>query len=743
MAFRINPDGAYSNGSTLHRRHYLLNGTVRRIVGVIESRHLPLFSDSPDFSMNAPADFARAVCPHDCPDTCAMRVTVKDGKAVKVSGDPDHPPTQGVLCTKVARYAERTHHTERLSTPLRRIGPKGSGRFEPISWDEALSIAAERLKPIAQRAPEAILPYSYAGTMGLVQGESIAARFFNVLGASRLDRTICAAAGAAGLKYTYGASLGMHVEFFEESELILIWGSNPIASSLHFWTRAQEAKRRGAKLIAIDPYRSLTAEKCHQHIALRPGTDAALALGMMHVLIREDSLDHDYIRAHTLGFDELAARAAEYPPSRVAAICGIQEETVVELARAFGSTRKAAIRLNYGMQRVRGGGNAVRAVACLPSLTGAWRERAGGLLLSSSGWAPIDHAALERPDLLPNWPNQVPRSINMNAIGDALLHPGDASFGPKVEALIVYNSNPVAVAPDSAKVAAGFAREDLFTIVLEHFQTDTADYADLVFPATTQLEHLDAHKSYGHTHVMANLPAIPPVGDSRTNTDFFRGLARAMHLTEPALFDTDEQIASKAFRWNDPTLEGQSWETLKASGWLKLHLPEAPLAEGGFRTPSGKCEFFSERLKHEGLDPLPGYIPPYESADGAPELAARYPLAMISPPARNFLNSSFVNIDSLRATEREPHLDIHPEDATSRGIADGMLVRIFNDRGSMQARARVTDRARQGVVVGLSIWWKKLSPDGCNANQVTSQALTDLGGSATFYDCLVEVESLH
>ncbi|MDR5855480.1 molybdopterin oxidoreductase family protein [Caballeronia sp. LZ062] len=693
--------------------------------------------------MNAPAEFARAVCPHDCPDTCAMRVTVKDGRAVKVSGDPDHPPTQGVLCTKVTRYAERTHHKERLLTPLIRVGPKGSNRFEPISWEAGLRIAAERLKPIAQRAPEAILPYSYAGTMGLVQGESIAARFFNVLGASRLDRTICAAAGAAGLRYTYGAGIGMHVEFFEESELTLIWGANPIASSLHFWTRAQEAKRRGAKLIAIDPYRSLTAEKCHQHIALRPGTDAALALGMIHVLIREDLLDHEYIAKHTLGFEELATRAAQYSPSRVASICGIEEQTVVDLARAFGSTRKAAIRLNYGMQRVRGGGNAVRAVACLPSLTGAWRERSGGLLLSSSGWAPVDNAALERPNLLPGWPNKLPRSINMNAIGDALLHPGDAAFGPKIEAVIVYNSNPVAVAPDSAKVAAGFAREDLFTIVLEHFQTDTADYADLIFPATTQLEHLDVHKSYGHTHVMANLPAIAPVGESRTNTDFFRGLARAMNLTEPALFETDEQIASKAFRWDDPTLKGRGWEALKASRWLELDLPDAPLAQGGFRTPSGKCEFYSERLAREGLDPLPDYLPPYESAEAAPELAARYPLAMISPPARNFLNSSFVNIESLRATEQEPHLDIHPADADARGITDGALVRIFNDRGSMQARARVTDRAREGVVVGLSIWWKKLSPDGCNANQVTSQALTDLGGSATFYDCLVEVESLH
>ncbi|MBU9312803.1 molybdopterin-containing oxidoreductase family protein [Burkholderia multivorans] len=689
--------------------------------------------------MNAATHVARAVCPHDCPDTCAMRVTVENGRAIKVAGDPDHPPTQGVLCTKVSRYAERVHHPDRLTVPLKRIGAKGEGRFAPISWDEAFDEIGRRLGDIATRAPEAIVPYSYAGTMGLVQGEGIAQRFFHKIGASRLERTICAAAGAAGLRFTYGASVGMHLEHFEESELILIWGANPIASSLHFWTRAQEAKRRGARLVAIDPYRSLTAEKCHQHIALKPGTDGAFALGMMHVLITENLLDHDYIADHTLGFDALKARALSYPPERVAQICGIDASELIDLARRYGATRKAAIRLNYGMQRVRGGGNAVRAIASLPALTGAWRDRAGGLLLSSSEFAPINQPALLRPDLIPGWPHKLPRIINMNAIGDALLHPGDAAFGPKIEAVIVYNSNPVAVAPDSSKVAAGFAREDLFTVVLEHFKTDTVDFADIVLPATTQLEHLDVHKSYGHTYVMANLPAIPPVGEARPNTEIFRGIARSMGLDEPALYHSDEEVARAALRWDDPSLDSD-WDTLKREGWLKLKLPDAPFANGGFRTPSGKCEFYSARLEQMGLDPVPDYLPPFESAETAPELAARYPLAMISPPARHFLNSTFVNVESLRSTEGQPHLDMHPADAASRGIADGDLVRIFNDRGSMQAVARVTDRARAGLVVGLSIWWKKLSPDGRNTNEVTSQALTDLGNSATFYDCLVEVE---
>ena len=680
----------------------------------------------------------QGVCPHDCPDTCALQVKVENGRAIKVSGDPNHGPTQGVLCTKVSRYPERTYHRDRLTTPMKRVGAKGEGRFEAITWDQAFALAGSRLKEIAGRTPEAILPYSYAGTMGLIQGESISARLFHCLGASRLDRTICASAGTAGLKYTYGAGIGMHLEFFEESKLILIWGSNPVTSSLHFWTRAQEAKRRGAKLIAIDPYRSLTAEKCHQHLALRPGTDAALALSMMQVLISEDLLDHDYIAAHTVGYEALRERAMQYPPERAAAICGLEAEQIINLAREYGTTQPAAIRLNYGMQRARGGGNAVRAIASLPALTGAWRHRAGGLLLSSSGFAPVDSAALTRPDLQPAWPAQS-RLINMNTLGDALLHPGDDDFGPKIEALIVYNCNPAAVAPDSAKVSAGLKRDDLFTIVLEHFQTDTADYADLLLPATTQLEHLDVHKSYGHTDIMLNRPAIDAVGDAKPNSEIFRGIARAMGLEQAALYDSDETLAKIAFDWSSPALQGRSWSDLEQHGFVKLNLPDAPLADGAYRTPSGKCEFYSERLALQGLEPVPDYLASYESAENAPELARRYPLAMISPPARHFLNSSFVNVDSLRSMQREPELEIHPDDALQRHIEDRQMVRIFNDRGSLQARARVTDKARPGVVVGQSIWWRKFSPDGCNANQVTSQALTDLGGAATFYDCLVEV----
>jgi anaerobic selenocysteine-containing dehydrogenase len=683
----------------------------------------------------------RATCPHDCPDTCAILVTVEDGVATEVKGDPDHPTTAGVLCTKVSRYVDRTYHPDRLLSPMRRVGKKGEGKFEPISWEQALQEIAARLKPIAERDPQGILPYSYCGTMGLVQGEAMAMRFFNKLGASFLDRTVCATAGFTGYKYTIGASIGTDIEQFQDAKLILIWGGNPIASNLHFWMRVQEAKRRGAKLIAIDPYRSLTAEKCHQHIAVMPGTDSALALGMMHVLIKENLLDHDYIAQHTLGFAQLKDRVMEWTPEHTAETCGITVDEVLNLAREYGQTamrgEPVAIRMNYGLQRVRGGGMAVRNIACLPALVGAWRHAAGGVQLSTSGSFPANKLALQRPDLLRG---RLPRTINMNTIGDDLLKEASPEFGPKIEAVIVYNANPVAIAPDSSKVQRGFEREDLFTVVLEHFQTDTADYADILLPATTQLEHVDAHLAYGHLYMMANNAAIAPLGEAKPNTEIFRLLAKAMGLNDPAFDETDDELASQAFNKQDARAVHFDWESLKRSGWSKLNMPAAPFAEGGFPTPSGKCEFYSASMLADGLDPLPSYIANYESVASNPELAEKYPLAMISPPARNFLNSTFVNVQSLRATEGEPHLDIHPADAASRNIEHGEMVRIFNDRGSFVARARVTPKARAGLVVGLSIWWKKLASDGKNANEVTSQRLTDMGRAPTFYDTLVQVE---
>ncbi|MFI4953243.1 MAG: molybdopterin-dependent oxidoreductase [Burkholderiales bacterium] len=677
----------------------------------------------------------RGACPHDCPDTCALRVTVADGRAIKVEGDPDHPTTRGVLCTKVARYLERTYSDQRVLHPLRRVGPKGEGRFERIGWDEALTTIAERFRAIAASAdgPQAIVPYSYAGTMGLLQYGSMDRRFFHKLGASLLDRTICATAGKAGYAATIGASIGTDLEQFENAKLILIWGSNPIVSNLHLWSRVQEAKRRGAKLIAIDPYRSQTAEKCHRHLALLPGTDAALALGMMHVLVADDLLDRDYIARYTLGFDELEERVRDYPPARVAAITGLPESEIVALARDYGTIEPAVIRLNYGMQRHAGGGMAIRTVACLPALVGAWRHPAGGALLSSSGTYPVNTAALERPDLIWNRP----RTINMSTIGDALLEADD----PPIRALFVYNSNPVAVAPQSGKVVAGFSREDLFCVVHDVFLTDTADYVDIVLPATTQLEHLDVHSSYGHLYALANNPAIAPVGEAKPNTEVFRLLAARMGFDDPCFGETDESMAANAFIAGHPRAAGIDWPTLKAQGWQRLNVPSpfAPFAQGDFPTPSGKCELYSESLRRQGLDPLPTYTPPRESAASDPALARRFPLTMLSPPARNALNSTFGGLPVFLETEKTPWLDIHADDAAARGIASGDKLRVFNDRGAFVVTARVTDRARQGVVVAPSIWWRKLSPDGTNANMVTGQALTDMGRAATFYDVLVEV----
>ena len=660
-----------------------------------------------------------------------MRVTVQGDKVIRLQGDPDHPPTNGALCTKVSRYAERTEHAERVLNPLKRVGPKGRGEFVEVSWDEALGAIAGRLAGIAERAPEAIVPYSYAGTMGMVQGEGMAARFFNKIGASRLDRTICSSAGGDALAATYGAKVGMHVEHYAESRLIVIWGSNSIASNLHFWPIALAAKRAGATLVCIDPRRTETAEKCHHHLALTPGSDGALALAVMHELIVNDWLDADYIERHVDGWPGLRERALAWTPERASAECGLSVEQIREFARLYGTSSPAAIRLNYGMQRVRGGGNATRLVALLPCLVGAWRHRGGGMLLSASGWlAPFKNPAFARTDLLAG---RTPRIVNMSTIGDDLLRetgatmPDGSAFGPKIEALIVYNSNPVAVAPQSRQVAAGFGREDLFTVVLEHFLTDTADYADYVLPATTQLEHWDVHGSYGHTYVVINEPALTPRGQSRSNAAIFRALAARMGFTDPCFTDDDLALARQAFEGPVP------FEELRAVGWAKLPLPEAPFADGGFPTPNGRVQ-----CDVPGVG-LPDYQPPYESVRSAPELARRFPLAMISPPARNFLNSTFVNVKSLRAIEQEPVLEIAAADAAARGIASGDEVRVFNDRGEYRCVARVSERARPGVVHGLGVWWRKYGLGGTNVNELTHQRLTDMGRAPSFYDCLVEV----
>jgi len=680
----------------------------------------------------------RAACPHDCPDTCAMLVTVENGRAVRVAGDPEHPFTQGFLCAKVNRYVERTYHAERLTQPLRRVGPKGRGQFEPISWDDALDEIAGRLTEIARSAdgPQAILPYSYAGTMGLVQGASMDRRFFHLIGASKLDRTICSMAGTVGMRMTVGANIGADAEGIPESDLVILWGTNTLTSNPHLWPFVLEAKRRGAPIIAIDPLRTRTAQQCDEWMAIRPGTDAALALGIMHVLFAEDLVDRDYMERYTLGEAQLRARAAEYAPERVAGITGIAASRVVDLAQRYGRARAAFIRVNYGLQRHAGGGMAVRTIACLPAITGHWRRAGGGVQLSTSANFTFDRATVERPDLSPPV-----RTINMIRLGEALTRRDAGVGGPPVRALVVYNSNPAAVAPDRGTVLEGLARSDLFTVVLEHFQTDTADWADIVLPATTQLEHWDLHLSYGHHYVALNQPAIPPVGNAKPNSEIFRLLGARMGLDHPVMRDDDQTLIRQALEGGGPNLRGVTFDALLERGWMRLAVPRPylPFAQGGFLTPSGKCEFVSERLAAMGLDPVPTYTPPYESPERAPELAQRFPLTLISSPAHQFLNSTFVNIAPLRRGAREPELVIHPADAAPRAIVPGSRVLVHNDRGEFLAVARVEDGLREGTVWAPSIWWGKFAADGRNANHTTSQRETDLGHGPVFYDNLVEV----
>ncbi|MEO8624959.1 MAG: molybdopterin-dependent oxidoreductase, partial [bacterium] len=602
---------------------------------------------------------------------------------------------------------------------MRRVGPKGSGQFEPITWDQALDEIAARLGDIARSndGPQAILPYSYAGTMGLVQGSSMDRRFFHLLGASKLDRTICSMAGTIGMRMTVGANVGADGEGVPESDLVLLWGTNTLTANPHLWPFILKARERGAPIICIDPIQTRTALQCDEWLPIRPGSDAALALGMMHVIFARGLEDKDYLEQHTLGHEAMRERAAEWTPARTAAVTGLSEDVIVSLAERFGRAKAAFIRVNYGLQRHAGGGMAVRTIACLPAVTGHWRRAGGGVQLSTSANFMFNKAALERPDLGPP-----ARTINMIRLGDALTLPDAGVGGPPVKALIVYNSNPAAVAPDRNAVLRGLAREDLFTVVLEHFQTDTADWADIVLPATTQLEHWDIHLAYGHHYVTLNRPAIAPVGDAKPNSEIFRLVAARMGMRDPMMADDDLTLIRQALDTQSPRLEGVTLDALLERGWTRLNVPTPflPYAEGNFPTPSGKCEFYSSRLAELGLDPVPTYIPPYESVERDPDLVARYPLTLISSPAHTFLNSTFVNLTSLRRQTKEPEVLLHPADAERRAIVVGAMVTVHNDRGAFQAKARVEPSIREGVVWAPSIWWGKLADDGANANQTTS-----------------------
>jgi anaerobic selenocysteine-containing dehydrogenase len=563
----------------------------------------------------------------------------------------------------------------------------------------------------------------------------MASRFFRCIGASFLDRTICSSAGAEAFALTYGTRMGTDPEAVPEAKLILLWGTNTLTSNPHLWPFIRRARANGAPVICVDPIRTRTAAASDEHIAIRPGTDAALALGMMHVLFRDGLEDRQYLDEMTIGWQKLRDRVlADYAPERVAAICRLPVETIERLGTLYGTTRPTFIRLNYGLQRHAGGGSAVRAISLLPAIIGAWNDAGGGCQLSASGTFGMNTAALERTDL----GNHSARTINMTRLGKALTEIDE----PPVKALIVYNSNPGSIAPDRENVLRGLRREDLFTVVLEHFQTDTADYADVLLPATTQLEHDDLHKAYGHIYATYNKRSIEPIGEALPNSEIFRRIAAAMGLDHPELRESDDDLMRAALTGTGEVMKGVTLEALREHGSVRLNVPTRHLPfRLGTRvpTPSGRIEIESQQIAALGLDPLPMYIAPYDSEERAPELARRFPLALISPPAHQFLNSSFVNVASLRRSAGKPTLEIHASDATARSITDGARVKIFNDRGAFTADAVVTDRVRPGVVSAPSVWWGRLTSDGANANQTTSQALTDIGRGATFYDNLVEV----
>ncbi len=675
------------------------------------------------------------VCPMDCPDTCSWVVTVENKRAVKLRAKRDHPYTRGALCVKLNRYLEHTRAPDRLLHPLRRVGRKGEGRFERIDWDEALDEISSRWQGvIARHGPQAIWPYYGCGTLGMLQGTAGAGRrLANVLGTSQHLMSICMVAGAAGTGYVLGDNrVGMDPETFAESGLVVLWGANPLTTGHHLWKFIEAARKKGAHLVAIDPIRTRSAERADEHLAPVPGTDAALALGLMNCVVSAGAEDREFIARHTLGWEAYKERIRQFPPDRVARITGIPEERIRALGERLATTRPTGIKVGIGMQRHGGGGSAIRAITCIPGVTGDWRYPGGGAAYDTRGFFPANWGALWRDDLRP--PGT--RTLNMTRVGEVLLETSD----PPVEALFVYGSNPVASAPHQNKVRRGLRREDLFTVVADHFQTDTADYADIVLPATMQTEHADLHCAYGHLYLGWNEPAVSPPGECLPNSEIFRRLAARLGLTEPSLYDSDEEMAHQVLDTEHPALEGVTLERLKREGWLRLNLPRpfAPFAEG-FPTPSGRLEFYSERAEADGLDPLAGYVPPNEAANGDPTLAERYPLALIAPASHHFLNSIFPNKPALRDKQGPLTIGLHPDDAAARGLTAGDRVRIHNDRGAFEAEVEITDAVRPGVVASSKGYWPKMLGGEANVNATVDERDSDMGGGAVFHDNRVEI----
>ncbi|HVB25408.1 MAG TPA: molybdopterin oxidoreductase family protein [Ktedonobacteraceae bacterium] len=682
-------------------------------------------------------------CPHDCPDTCALETQVDEqGVAVSVRGRADHPVTRGWLCAKVNRYLDRVYHPERLLYPLRRVGPKGSGHFERITWEEAIAEITSRWHDIiAQHGAQCILPYSYAGTLGLVNGAVADSRFWNRLGACGLERAICGHAAEEAVLLTVGGRLAPSPETLLHSRLILIWGSNPASTAPHIMPFLREVQRNGTRVIVIDPIRTLTARSADQHISPFPGTDAALALGMMHVMVTEGLQQQAWIDDHTIGWEELLERIMQFPPERAALITGVAEETIRELARAYATTKPALLRVTDGINRHTNGGQTVRTLACLPALTGQYGILGGGLMYSTSDWLRWDAATVtHRYDAVCP---PTPRTLNMNRLGSLLT--GEAN--PPVYALYVYNANPAASAPNAGKIAEGLRREDLFTVVHDLFETETARYADIVLPATSQLEHVDLHKPYGHLSLQYNMPAIEPRGEARSNWDVIRTLATSMGFNEPWLQEDANAVIRGVLETTaqkNPLLAHITLERLQAAGTVPFPIPDesrVPFAGGVFRTPSGKVEFYSAQAAAKGYDPVPNWEPEVESHRGnAGHVPIDGRLSLVCPAAHHFVSSTFGNQERLRNKESAPTLRMHPEDAEVRDIRPGQMVRVWNERGSCLLVANVTEDVRPGVLATTTVWWPAFSPGQHNINWTTSDRLADFGGGSTFYTNLVFVE---
>ena len=680
----------------------------------------------------------RGACPHDCPDTCAWLVTTEDGVATKLVGDPDHSLTRGGLCAKVNHFLERVYSPDRILYPLRRIGAKGEGHFEQVSWNDALTDIGRRVSgAIEQFGSTTVLPFSYMGAQGLLQGQSMDRRFFARLGASRLIRAVCGGAGSAGASATIGTNIGIMPEEIVHSRFIILWGTNTVVTNLHLWPLIRTAKANGATIVVIDPARTRTAKAADWHVQPRPGTDTALALGMMHVIVSENLHDADYVDQHTVGFKQLLGRLAEYPPAKVADITGIPADEIVRLARAYATNQPSTIRMLMGMEHRAHGAMIYRTVACLPALVGAWRRQGGGLLYLTAGlhFRAMNSASVQMPEL----EDSSIREFNMVQIGRALTDP---TLDPPVTVLVSWGGNPMATMPNQNLIKQGLLRPDLFTVVHEQFMTDTARYADYVLPATTQIEHLDLNWSWGHDYLALNQPAIAPQGEAVPTTEFFRRLATALGMSDDYLHTSDNELVRIALDSDRPGLSGITQDRLYKEGWARLNPVRAatPYENGNFPTSSGKCEFYSAAMDAAGLDPLPGYQPAAESPRGDTQRTARYPLTLITAKsALHFLNSSYANLPWHLRAEHEPRLEMHPDDATCRGIADGDTVRVFNDRADLQLKVRVGDGIRSGAVAMPSGWWATLSPGGASANALTADGVSDMGDGGDFHDTLVQV----